>query len=63
MAPEIGTSNVRTGGAAGIGRVIAERFVTAGTKVLICDVDREALGRTLTRQPALSDYLCGDGGL
>ena len=38
---------VVTGGAAGIGRVIAEVFTAAGARVHVCDVDTAALDETL----------------
>ena len=37
-----------TGAARGIGRACAERFLNDGVKVVICDVDTDALERTVT---------------
>jgi NAD(P)-dependent dehydrogenase (short-subunit alcohol dehydrogenase family) len=37
-----------TGGAQGIGKAIAERFLRQGTSVLIADCDEEACHETLT---------------
>ena len=34
-----------TGGAGGIGRVMADSFTQCGARVFVCDVDAEALGR------------------
>jgi NAD(P)-dependent dehydrogenase (short-subunit alcohol dehydrogenase family) len=42
-----------TGAASSVGRVIAERFVAAGARVHICDVDARALGDTLSANPGL----------
>jgi NAD(P)-dependent dehydrogenase (short-subunit alcohol dehydrogenase family) len=49
-----GKTAIVTGGAAGIGRAIVERFVTDGAKVMIADVD-EARGR------AAADAFSGQG--
>lgn len=42
-----------TGGADSVGRVIAQAFAARGDRVHICDVNAEALARTLAEQPAL----------
>lgn len=42
-----------TAGAAGIGRVVAERFLAAGAAVWICDLDRAALAAAATALPGL----------
>jgi 3-oxoacyl-[acyl-carrier protein] reductase len=42
----IGKTAIVTGGARGIGRAIIERLVSAGARVLTCDLDREALQET-----------------
>ena len=39
----IGKTAIVTGGARGIGRAVVERLVSAGARVLACDLDREAL--------------------
>lgn len=46
-----------TAGAAGIGRVTAEAFLSAGAKVFICDVDQAALDKTQKEQPRLKGLL------
>ena len=45
---------VVTGGASGIGRVIAERFAVRGCPVHIFDIDAGAVARTLAENPSLS---------
>jgi NAD(P)-dependent dehydrogenase (short-subunit alcohol dehydrogenase family) len=45
-----------TGAAAGIGRVIAETFLTAGARVFVCDCDGDALAQGLGRQGELSGW-------
>jgi NAD(P)-dependent dehydrogenase (short-subunit alcohol dehydrogenase family) len=47
-----------TGGAAGIGRAIAARFVTAGDKVLTCDVDAGELDAAKAALPGLITVPC-----
>lgn len=48
------TENVLvTGGADSVGRVIAQAFAARGDRVHICDVNAEALARTLGENPAL----------
>jgi NAD(P)-dependent dehydrogenase (short-subunit alcohol dehydrogenase family) len=42
-----------TGGADSVGRVIAEALAARGDKVHICDVNADALARTLAENPAL----------
>lgn len=44
---------VITAGAAGIGRVMAERFLEAGARVHVCDVNSEALGAASEALPDL----------
>ena len=48
-----------TGAAAGIGRVIAETFFTAGARVFVCDCDGDALARVAYGINASGD---GDDG-
>ena len=43
-----------TGGGAGIGAAIAERFIEEGAKVCICDLQSEALEQTAAALPAAS---------
>ena len=45
MRPRPGLRVLVTAGAAGIGAAIARGFIEAGAKVLVCDVDAEALAR------------------
>jgi len=47
-----------TGGAAGIGRAIAARFVAAGDRVLVCDVDGAALAHTEAALPGIVALSC-----
>ena len=47
-----------TGGAAGIGRAIAARFVAAGDKVLTCDVDTTGLDEARAALPGLLALSC-----
>ncbi|MBO9671609.1 MAG: SDR family oxidoreductase [Sphingobium sp.] len=47
-----------TGGAAGIGRAIAERFVAAGDRVLTCDVDAAELEAAKSAMPGLLAIPC-----
>ena len=42
-----------TAGAGGIGRVIAQRFLSEGARVAVCDVDDTALADCATHAPAL----------
>lgn len=42
-----------TGGAAGIGRVVAKRFLAAGARVAICDADQDAVEAFAAEQPSL----------
>ncbi len=39
----VGKTAIVTGGARGIGRAVVERLLSAGARVLACDLDREAL--------------------
>ena len=47
-----------TGGGAGIGLAIARRFVDDGAKVLVCDVDAEALAAAAAALPGLATLTC-----
>src|SRR5215217_553912 len=46
MPPMSGRSILVTGGAGGIGRAVAERFLAAGDAVALADVDDERLAKT-----------------
>jgi NAD(P)-dependent dehydrogenase (short-subunit alcohol dehydrogenase family) len=46
-----------TAGASGIGRAMAERFLGAGARVFICDVDRGALDEFRNAQPKAGGML------
>lgn len=50
-----------TGGADSVGQVIAEAFAARGDKVHICDVNAEALARTLAANPAMRGTLANVG--
>jgi NAD(P)-dependent dehydrogenase (short-subunit alcohol dehydrogenase family) len=53
---DLGLSGKRiiiSAGAAGIGRVTAERFLAEGATVFVCDVDRDALAALEGQHPAL----------
>jgi NAD(P)-dependent dehydrogenase (short-subunit alcohol dehydrogenase family) len=47
-----------TGGGAGIGRAIAHRFIDAGDRVLVCDIDEAALAEARTQMPHLAGLRC-----
>src|SRR5687768_10710939 len=51
MRPRPGMRVLVTAGAAGVGAAIARGFLEAGAKVLICDVDAEALPRFRANHP------------
>ena len=51
MRPRPGLRVVVTAGASGIGAAIAEGFLEAGAKVLICDIDGPALARFAANHP------------
>ena len=42
---------VVTAGAAGIGRSIAEGFLSCGASVYVCDIDEKAVGQMLADHP------------
>jgi NAD(P)-dependent dehydrogenase (short-subunit alcohol dehydrogenase family) len=50
-----------TAGADGIGRSIAEKFLLAGARVHICDVDQKALSAVLDAHPELTGTLADIG--
>ncbi len=52
---------VVTGGAAGIGKAIADAFVDAGHRVYVCDVDRDALDAAGRQTPARLTRSCDVG--
>jgi NAD(P)-dependent dehydrogenase (short-subunit alcohol dehydrogenase family) len=56
FALQAGPRVLMTAGAAGIGRVIAETFLSAGARVLVCDCDGDALAQELARQGGLSGH-------
>ena len=59
MSSELdGLRVIVTAGAAGIGRAIAERFLTAGARVEICDVDDDALARMAVDRPDIGRSRC-----
>lgn len=47
-----------TAGASGIGREIARAFVEEGARVMVCDVDGEALRALATSDPAIAAHPC-----
>ena len=56
-----GSRVVITGAARGIGRTVAERFVDAGARVHICDIDAEALAAAREEAPDISATLADVG--
>lgn len=50
-----------TGGASGIGLALAQRFMQAGSKVIICDQSPEALEAARQAHPQLETLLCDVG--
>ena len=56
-----GSRVVITGAATGIGRTVAERFVKAGAKVHICDIDAGALASAREDVPGLSGTVADVG--
>ena len=57
-APLQGQRALITAGASGIGRTIARRFVEAGAKVFVCDVDGKALEAFAAENPGTGGTLC-----
>ena len=51
--------SVVTGAASGIGRGMAETFVAAGMRVVLCDIETQALEET-TRSLRMHDILTGN---
>ena len=56
-----GSRVVITGAATGIGRTVAGRFVEAGARVHICDIDAEALATAQEEVPGISGTLADVG--
>lgn len=52
---------VITGGADSVGRVMAERFLARGDRVHICDVNAEAMARTLAANPTMRGTVANVG--
>lgn len=46
-----------TAGAAGIGRIIARRFMAAGARLFVCDVDKAALAAFIAENPGAAGIL------
>ncbi len=53
-----GKRAIITAGAAGIGRVTVERFMAAGAKVSVCDIDEAALAEFARRHPQAEAVVC-----
>jgi len=50
-----------TAGGSGIGRSIAEHFLTSGAKVHICDINQQALDETLSSNPGMRGSIANVG--
>ena len=50
-----------TGAGDSVGRVTAEKFLTAGAQVHICDVRKEAVQITLAANPGMGGTVCNVG--
>ena len=59
--PGQGQKVIITGGADGIGLVIARQFLAYGAQVHICDVDPEAVARVIEAQPAFRGTVANVG--
>lgn len=57
MRPAPGLRVLVTGAGAGIGAAIARAFVDAGARVHVCDIDRAALDRLVTRSPGITSSM------
>ena len=56
---DLGTNTILiTGGASGIGFALAERFLRAGSEVLVCGRREDALREAQARQPRLAIRVC-----
>lgn len=49
---------VVTAAGTGLGRTVAERFLTAGAKVHVCDIDTDALAAARAALPGLGTTVC-----
>ncbi len=58
MRPRPGLKVLVTAGASGIGAAIARAFAEVEARVLVCDVDREALARFASAHPAIATVPC-----
>lgn len=54
LRPPPGLRVLVTGGADGIGATIARAFTEAGARVHVCDIDRAALDRLVSRHPGIT---------
>ncbi|QET04165.1 MULTISPECIES: SDR family oxidoreductase [Cupriavidus] len=53
LKPRAGLRVLISGGASGIGAVIADAFLEADASVYVCDIDAEAVARAASRHPRL----------
>ena len=56
-----GKKIIITGAASGLGRVLCDRFLAAGARLLICDVDQESISEMARDDNALTTVCCDLG--